>query len=102
MSVRLFPVVEPVLKFVDCPEAGGGSHKMAYWEWFNNNTGNNNNNSSSISNSNVKTVVCVHGLTRNGRDFDVVASRLFHEGKKKRKNKPKEQKTTTHFSLIIM
>lgn len=71
--MTLCPVVEPALKFVDCPhENGTGTHKMAYWEWFD---GNNSNSAATL-----KTIVCVHGLTRNGRDFDVVASRLFYEG----------------------
>ena len=39
-----------------------GLHQMAYTEW------------GDPKNSNV--VLCVHGLTRNGRDFDLLASRL--------------------------
>jgi len=31
-------------------------------------------------NANGKTVLCAHGLTRNGRDFDVIASRLAYAG----------------------
>lgn len=52
---------EPTLNYVTCPDATGG-HRMAYWEWGNPNS------------SHV--VVCVHGLTRQGRDFDVLAQAL--------------------------
>ena len=52
---------EPTLNYVTCPDATGG-HRMAYWEWGN------------PSSSHV--VVCVHGLTRQGRDFDVLAQAL--------------------------
>ncbi|KAI5933765.1 Serine hydrolase-like protein [Manis javanica] len=41
------------------------SHRMAYWEW--NRTGDPNH---------PHVVVCVHGLSRQGRDFDVLAERL--------------------------
>ena len=40
-------------------------HQMAYWEW--NNTGNP---------QHPHVVLCVHGLTRQGRDFDVLAREL--------------------------
>jgi pimeloyl-ACP methyl ester carboxylesterase len=39
-----------------------GFHQLAYYEW------------GSVTNSNV--VICAHGLTRNGRDFDYLARRL--------------------------
>ena len=52
---------EPTLQFVDCPDADGG-HRMAYWQWGNPLA------------SHV--VVCVHGLTRQGRDFDTLAQAL--------------------------
>jgi pimeloyl-ACP methyl ester carboxylesterase len=42
-----------------------GVHRMAYWEW--NNTGD-------AGHPNV--IVCVHGLSRQGRDFDALAARL--------------------------
>lgn len=42
----------------------GSNHKMAYWEWG--------------SGDNV--VFCVHGLTRNGRDFDFLAKNLAERG----------------------
>lgn len=52
---------EPRLRTVLCfrPE---GFRRMAYWEW------------GSPHNKNV--AVCVHGLTRNGRDFDWIANAL--------------------------
>lgn len=54
----------PILHFIDCPNPGGaeGTHRMAYWEWPNP--------------AATKTVVCVHGLTRQGRDFDLLAGEL--------------------------
>lgn len=39
-----------------------GFHRLAYYEWGNPNA--------------ARTVVCVHGLTRNARDFDVLAAAL--------------------------
>lgn len=57
-------IIEPNTLFFDVPVVGGqGTNKLAVYEWGNN--------------SNTKaTVFCVHGLTRNGRDFDVLASSL--------------------------
>lgn len=52
---------EPLLKHVNCPDAGAG-HRMAYWEW------------GAPEASHV--VLCVHGLSRQGRDFDVLAQAL--------------------------
>lgn len=52
---------EPLLNHVDCPDSRSG-HRMAYWEW---------------GASDAKHVVlCVHGLSRQGRDFDVLARAL--------------------------
>ena len=62
------PMIEPTLNYVTCPGAavqGGESHRMAYWEW--NQTGNA---------QHPHVVLCVHGLTRQGRDFDVLARAL--------------------------
>jgi len=39
-----------------------GFHRLAYWEW--------------PGPKGARTVVCVHGLTRNGRDFDALAEAL--------------------------
>jgi pimeloyl-ACP methyl ester carboxylesterase len=52
---------EPILDFVQCPDAQG-THRMAYWSWGH----------SAASH----VVMCVHGLTRQGRDFDVLAQAL--------------------------
>lgn len=52
---------EPTLNYVLCPDAAGG-HRMAYWEWGNPQS--------------TQVVVCVHGLSRQGRDFDVLARAL--------------------------
>jgi pimeloyl-ACP methyl ester carboxylesterase len=49
------------LDFVNCPDAAGG-HRMAYWQW------------GDADSDHV--VVCVHGLSRQGRDFDVLAQAL--------------------------
>ena len=43
---------------------------MAYWEW--NATGDP---------QHPHVIVCVHGLTRQGRDFDVLAQRLSHQSR---------------------
>src|SRR5690606_12811452 len=51
----------PRLEFVTCASPAG-AHRMAYWEWGDP--------------SNDAVLVCVHGLTRNGRDFDPLARRL--------------------------
>jgi pimeloyl-ACP methyl ester carboxylesterase len=55
---------EPRLNHVQCLD-NRGLHRMAYWEW------------GDASNSRV--VVCAHGLTRQGRDFDTLARALCGE-----------------------
>jgi pimeloyl-ACP methyl ester carboxylesterase len=52
---------EPRLRHVQClaPE---GLHRMAYWEWGDA--------------ANPRVAVCVHGLSRQGRDFDTLARAL--------------------------
>ena len=57
-------MTQPSLHHVACPDAGGG-HRMAYWQWGNAQSGH--------------VVVCVHGLTRQGRDFDVLARALVEQ-----------------------
>jgi len=52
---------EPRLQHVQCLDSKG-LHRMAYWEWGDA--------------ANPKVVVCVHGLARQGRDFDSLASEL--------------------------
>ena len=52
----------PTLNYVTCPDASGG-HRMAYWQWGDPLAGH--------------VIVCVHGLSRQGRDFDVLAQALL-------------------------
>ncbi|MBV5294408.1 MAG: alpha/beta hydrolase [Curvibacter lanceolatus] len=52
---------DPTLNYVSCPDADGG-HRMAYWAWGDAQAGH--------------VIVCVHGLSRQGRDFDVLAQDL--------------------------
>ncbi len=54
-------VATPRLHFVQCLGARG-LHRMAYWEWGDA--------------QNPRVVVCAHGLSRQGRDFDVLAQQL--------------------------
>lgn len=55
---------EPVLHRVQCLDSRG-LHRMAYWQWGDP--------------ANDRVVVCVHGLTRQGRDFDTLARALAGE-----------------------
>nr|WP_315238153.1 alpha/beta hydrolase [uncultured Albidiferax sp.] len=62
-------MTEPRLCYVPCPGAAAKTHapdhtghRMAYWQWGDP--------------ANPHVVVCVHGLTRQGRDFDVLARSL--------------------------
>jgi pimeloyl-ACP methyl ester carboxylesterase len=52
---------EPRLHLVPCLDSQG-LHRMAYWEWG--------------ESDNPDVVVCVHGLSRQGRDFDTLARTL--------------------------
>ena len=54
-------MTEPVLRDVQCLDSRG-LHRMAYWQWGDA--------------ANPKVLVCVHGLTRQGRDFDALARSL--------------------------
>ena len=54
-------MTEPRLAFVACLDTRG-LHRMAYWEWGDA--------------ANPRVLVCVHGLTRQGRDFDTLAGAL--------------------------
>lgn len=49
------------LNYVSCPDTGSG-HRMAYWQWGDAQA--------------AYAIVCVHGLSRQGRDFDVLAQAL--------------------------
>ena len=54
-------MTEPRLKHVQCLD-NRGLHRMAYWEWGDP--------------ANRRVVVCAHGLSRQGRDFDTLARAL--------------------------
>ncbi len=54
-------MTEPRLRHVQCLD-GKGLHRMAYWEW-----------GDPLS---ERVLVCVHGLARQGRDFDTLAQAL--------------------------
>ncbi len=54
-------MIQPSLNYINCPDATG-YHRMAYWQW-----------GDAVS---AHVVLCVHGLTRQGRDFDVLARAL--------------------------
>jgi len=54
-------MIEPRLHDIAC-SSPAGRHRMAYWEWGDPNAS--------------QVLICVHGLTRTGRDFDVLARRL--------------------------
>jgi pimeloyl-ACP methyl ester carboxylesterase len=60
-------VVEPTLAFFNCLSADAASHRMAYWIYSR---------ESVWADTSKPLIVCAHGLTRNGRDFDVLASQL--------------------------
>ncbi len=54
----------PRLNHVQCLD-NRGLHRMAYWEWGDA--------------ANPRVVVCAHGLTRQGRDFDTLAGALCND-----------------------
>jgi pimeloyl-ACP methyl ester carboxylesterase len=56
------PSTEPRLRTVKCL-GSAGLHRMAYWEWGDP--------------ANPRVLVCVHGLSRQGRDFDTLARDLL-------------------------
>lgn len=58
-------MTDPTLNYVSCPDKDG-SHRMAYWLW------------GSADADHV--VVCAHGLSRQGRDFDALAQSLVAHG----------------------
>lgn len=55
-------MIEPSLEFIACPDAQG-SHRMAWWRWGNPRA--------------RQVLLCVHGLTRQGRDFDTLARAML-------------------------
>ncbi|MBT0569302.1 alpha/beta hydrolase [Curvibacter sp. CHRR-16] len=54
-------MADPRLNSIVCRDSAN-THRMAYWEWGNPEA--------------LHAIVCVHGLTRQGRDFDVLARAL--------------------------
>ncbi len=52
---------QATLNFVNCPDTQG-QHRMAYWQWGDANSDH--------------VIICTHGLSRQGRDFDVLAQAL--------------------------
>lgn len=58
-------LLEPELRYVTCASPRG-LHRVAYWQW----------DARSGYPGGEGTLLCVHGLTRNGRDFDALAARL--------------------------
>lgn len=63
-------MTEPALNHVICPGASTTSddgHRMAYWTWGQPDA--------------AHVIVCVHGLSRQGRDFDVLAQALLARSK---------------------
>ncbi len=61
-SILIFDTMtEPRLFHVGC-KSPAGSHRMAYWQWG--------------APAAPQVIVCVHGLTRQGRDFDMLAQAL--------------------------
>lgn len=58
--------MEPTLHHLQCPETPFAEpHRMAYWQWGDSDA--------------AHAVLCVHGLTRQGRDFDVLARALVEK-----------------------
>ena len=57
--------MQPELRYLDC--TAPAPHRMAYWQWGDPQASH--------------TVVCVHGLSRQGRDFDVLAQALVARSK---------------------
>lgn len=63
----------PELRFIDVGGAAanhGTSRRMAWWDW-----------SASDRADPHRTVICVHGLSRQGRDFDVLARALTEQSR---------------------
>lgn len=62
--MTLATTAQPTLRHVQCLDARG-LHRMAYWEW-----------AQQGDLAHPRTLVCVHGLARQGRDFDTLARDL--------------------------
>lgn len=64
---------QPELKFLEVPgpaARGGGARRLAWWDWSN-----------PHARHSARVVVCVHGLSRQGRDFDVLAAALVPDAR---------------------
>lgn len=61
MSTAVHSTAGPRLQSITCASPAG-LHRMAYWEWGDP--------------DNDRVLLCVHGLTRTGRDFDLLARAL--------------------------
>jgi pimeloyl-ACP methyl ester carboxylesterase len=64
MTAPIPDAAEPRLRRVQCL-GGRGLHRMAYWEWGDPQSS--------------RVLVCVHGLSRQGRDFDTLAEAMRGE-----------------------
>ena len=64
--MTMSPTNEPLLRRVQCLD-GRGLHRMAYWQW------------ERADGASDRVLVCVHGVSRQGRDFDVLA-RAMQDG----------------------
>ena len=64
--MTMSPTNEPLLRRVQCLD-GRGLHRMAYWQW------------ERADGASDRVLVCVHGVSRQGRDFDVLA-RAMRDG----------------------
>ena len=58
-------MTDPTLHHVHCPDTAEG-HRMAWWQWGDAQAS--------------RLIVCAHGLSRQGRDFDVLARALLVRG----------------------
>jgi len=64
--MTMSPTNEPLLRRVQCLD-GRGLHRMAYWQW------------ERADGASDRVLVCVHGVSRQGRDFDILA-RAMQDG----------------------
>jgi pimeloyl-ACP methyl ester carboxylesterase len=65
LSPNIDPALQPEICFVDCVNVTG-THRLAYAQWGDA--------------TNMRVVICAHGLSRNGRDFDPLAQALMQQG----------------------
>ena len=64
--MTMSPTNEPLLRRVQCLD-GRGLHRIAYWQW------------ERADGASDRVLVCVHGVSRQGRDFDILA-RAMQDG----------------------